>query len=191
MRKGIIPTPNDPKIPATDVQHDQLQLLRDALKGLNEQYDTVAVIPNSDVQFPSTLGHTVRLTDRTVILARASSNDLKLSNVQVEEFLAKPVVSTGDFSSGAIMSASVLTGTFGWGSVDVDIRQRKFRFVTTHSHQHLKCLNCSRFRTAASELIQSAGKTGLPVVYAADFNTVFGFPTSEFSSAIPAGSTRG
>ena len=132
MRKGILPTPNDPKIPATDVQHDQLQLLRDALKGLNEQYDTVAVIPNSDVQFPSTLGHTVRLTDRTVILARASSNDLKLSNVQVEEFLAKPVVSTETLASGAIMSASVLTGTFGWGSVDVDIRQRKFRFVTTH-----------------------------------------------------------
>jgi endonuclease/exonuclease/phosphatase family metal-dependent hydrolase len=181
LRKGSLPTPNDPKIPATDVQHDQLQLLRGALSRLNEQYDTVAVIPNSDVQFPSTLGHVVRITDRTVILARASSNDLKLSNVQVEEFLAKPVVSTETLAAGAIMSASVLTGTFGWGSVDVDIRQRKFRFVATHltpaTPQMPQLIEIQKAQ--ASELIQSAGKTDLPVVYAADFNTVFGLPTYE------------
>jgi endonuclease/exonuclease/phosphatase family metal-dependent hydrolase len=182
LRKGSLPTPNDPRIPATEVVHDQLQLLRAALNVPGgEVYDTVAVIPNSDVQAPSTLGHVVRLTDRTVILARASSNDLKLSNVQVEEFLARPVVSTETLASGAIMSASVLTGTFGWGSVDVDIRQRKFRFVATHltpaTPQIPQLIEIQRAQ--ALELIQSAGKTDLPVVYAADFNTVFGAPTYE------------
>jgi endonuclease/exonuclease/phosphatase family metal-dependent hydrolase len=182
LRKGSLPTPNDPRIPATEVVHDQLQLLRAALNVPGgEVYDTVAVIPNSDVQAPSTLGHVVRLTDRTVILARASSNDLKLSNVQVEEFLARPVVSTETLASGAIMSTSVLTGTFGWGSVDVDIRQRKFRFVATHltpaTPQIPQLIEIQKAQ--ALELIQSAGKTDLPVVYAADFNTVFGAPTYE------------
>ena len=120
LRKGSGAAPNDPKIPATEVVHDQLQLLREALKRLDENYDTVAVIPNSDVQFPSTLGFVVRITDRTAILARASSNDLKLSNVQVEEYWAKPIVSSG------------LIGMFGWGSVDVDVNNQKFRFVATH-----------------------------------------------------------
>jgi hypothetical protein len=62
LRKGSGPAPNDPRIPATDVVHDQLQLLREALNSLGEHYDTVAVIPNSDVQFPSTLGFVVRIT---------------------------------------------------------------------------------------------------------------------------------
>jgi hypothetical protein len=89
LRRGM---DNNPKIPATQVVHDQLQLLRTALAELHQDYDTVAVIPNSDAQFPSALGHTVRITDRTVILARASSNDLKLSNVQVQEYGAEPPV---------------------------------------------------------------------------------------------------
>jgi hypothetical protein len=111
LRKGSGSTPNDPKIPATDVVHDQLQLLRDALTGLHEHYDTVAVIPNSDVQFPSALNFVVRITDRTVILARASPNDLKLSNAQVEEYWAKPPVPPA--ASGLIIPM------FGWGSAYV------------------------------------------------------------------------
>jgi endonuclease/exonuclease/phosphatase family metal-dependent hydrolase len=172
LRKGSGATPNDPKIPATEVKHDQLQLLRDALTTLGEHYDTVAVIPNIDVQFSSTLGFVVRLTDRTVILARASSNRLKLSNVQVEQFLAQPVVSQ-------------LTGRFGWGSVDVEVGDRKFRFVTTHltpvalDQPQLIAIQ----KAQALELIQSAGKPDLPggsvlpVVYAGDFNTVAGLDT--------------
>jgi hypothetical protein len=167
LRKGSGLAPNDPKIPATDVVHDQLQLLRKELIGLHEQYDTVAVIPNSDVQFQSTLGFVVRITDRTVILARASSNDLKLSNVQVEEYWARPNV-----------PGLGLVGTFGWGSVDVDTNGRKFRFVATHlmpAGVTPALIDIQKLQ--ASELIQSAGKTDLPVVYAGDFNTVLGFAT--------------
>ena len=170
LRKGSGPTPNDPQIPATEVKHDQLQLLRDALNAIDEHYETVAVIPNSDVQFSSALGFVVRLTDRTVILARASSH-LRLSNVQVEQFSAQP-----DSSS------SQLPGRFGWGSVDVEVADLKFRFVTTHltplslAHPELLVVQ----RKQALELIQSAGRPDLPggsvlpVVYAGDFNTVAG-----------------
>jgi endonuclease/exonuclease/phosphatase family metal-dependent hydrolase len=162
---------NDPKIPATEVVHDQLQLLRDALHG---DYDTVAVIPNSDVQLVAAapgVSFVVRITDRTVILARASSNDLKLSNVQVEEYWAKPPVPPA--ASGLIIPM------FGWGSVDVQVNDRKFRFVATHLMgvtPELPAL-IEIQKAQASELIQSAGKTDLPVVYAGDFNTVVGSPT--------------
>jgi hypothetical protein len=134
LRKGSGATANDLKTPATEVVHDQLQLLRDALNNAPQaRYDTVAIIPNSDIQFPSALGHVVRVTDRTVILAPASSNRLKLSNVQVQEFLAKPALSFPvTFATGETMSAFFLTGTFGWGSVDVEVGGQKFRFVTTH-----------------------------------------------------------
>jgi endonuclease/exonuclease/phosphatase family metal-dependent hydrolase len=171
LRKGSGSTPNDPKIPATDVVHDQLQLLRDALTGYREHYDTVAVIPNSDVQFPSALNFVVRITDRTVILARASPNDLKLSNAQVEEYWAKPQVPPA--ASGLIIPM------FGWGSVDVDVHDRKFRFVATHlmpaTPEFPALIEIQNAQ--ASELIQSAGKTDLPVVYAGDFNTVVGLAT--------------
>lgn len=163
LRKGSGPTPNDPRIPATEVVHDQLQLLREALDGLGDQYEAVAVIPNSDVQSPSTLGFVVRLTDRTAILARVSSNDLKLSNVQVEQFLAQVV-------------SPQVTSRFGWGSVDVDVSDRKFRFVATHLIPVTPPLIDIQ-KAQASELIQSAQKTDRPVVYAGDFNTVAGSAT--------------
>jgi YVTN family beta-propeller protein len=180
LRKGSLPTPNDPNIPATEVVHDQLQLLRDELAKLGEHYDTVAIIPNSDVQFPSTLNFVVRLTDRTVILAQASSNRLKLSNVHVEQFFRQPVLS------------SQLAGRFGWGSVDVEVGDRKFRFVTTHltpapppvpppPPDQLPLIAIQQAQ--ASELIQSAGKPDLPgesvlpIVYVGDFNTVAGLGT--------------
>jgi endonuclease/exonuclease/phosphatase family metal-dependent hydrolase len=179
LRKGSGPTPNDPKIPATEVVHDQLQLLRDALNDVHEHYETVAVIPNSDVQLQSSspLNFVVRLTDRTVILARASSNRLKLSNVQVEEYWAKPPVPPA--------ACGLIIPMFGWGSVDVEVGGRKFRFVTTHllpvdlTQPQLIAIQ----KAQALELIQSAGKPDLPggsvlpVVYAGDFNTVAGLDT--------------
>jgi endonuclease/exonuclease/phosphatase family metal-dependent hydrolase len=165
LRQGSGPAANDPKIPATDVVHDQLQLLLKELRGLGERYDTVAVIPNSDVQFASALNFVVRITDRTAILARASSNDLKLSNVQVEEYWARPVV-----------PELGLIGMFGWGSVDVQVNNRKFRFVATHLMPVTPALIDIQ-KAQASELIQSAGNTDLPVVYAGDFNTVVGSAT--------------
>jgi endonuclease/exonuclease/phosphatase family metal-dependent hydrolase len=171
LRQGSGATPNDPTIPATEVKHDQLQLLRDALNDVHEHYETVAVIPNSDAQSSSSLNFVVRLTDRTVILARASSNRLKLSNVQVEQFLAQPVVSQ-------------LAGRMGWGSVDVEVGDRKFRFVATHLIGTLDQPQLIAIQKAqALELIQSAGKPDLPggsvlpVVYVGDFNTLAGSDT--------------
>lgn len=187
LRKGSGPTPNDPKIAATEVVHDQLQLLRDALNELNEHYETVAVIPNSDLQSStsSPLNFVVRLTDRTVILKRASSNRLKLSNVQVEEYWGKPEV--GPFR------------TFGWGSVDVEVGAFKFRFVVTHLTPPQPNLPdpIAVQRAQALELIQSAGKPDLPgdPFFRSCTRVIstlwLGSTPTKFSSTIPAGSTRG
>jgi hypothetical protein len=180
LRKGGGSEPNNPKFPATEVVHDQLQLLRDALNDVGEHYDTVAIIPNSDVQSSSTLNFVVRLTDRTVILARASSTRLKLSNVQVEEFWAKPVISSG------------FTGTFGWASVDVDNGGASFRFVATHlmPASPLQPQSIDIQTQQASELIQSRGRPIFRLCMRLISTLCLGPQPIGFSS-IPAGPTRG
>ena len=90
------------------------------------------------------------------------------------------------------MSGSFITGTFGWGSVDVEVGDRKFRFVATHltpapppvpAPPPDQRLLIAIQNAQASELIQSAGKPDLPggsvlpVVYVGDFNTVAGLAT--------------
>jgi endonuclease/exonuclease/phosphatase family metal-dependent hydrolase len=146
--------------PATNVVSDQLELLLRELANLGQPYDTVAVVPNVDAEAPTTLGFNVRLTARTVIIARAGdpSADLDLSNVQVQEFLINEASATAVGSS--------IVNTRGWASVDVKIGGRKFRFVTTH----LEATAAMARQAQAVELIQSAGNTTLPIVFVGDFN---------------------
>lgn len=81
-------------------------------------------------EVPTLLGFDVRLTDRTAIIARqdGDSNDMKLSNVQVQEFLINQVTPT------PIPGVSVVN-LRGWGSVDVTMHGGTFRLVTTHLTQ--------------------------------------------------------
>ena len=57
--------------PATDVESDQLEALLGELRRLGQHYEAVAILPNLDVEAPTLLGFDARLTDRTVIIARA------------------------------------------------------------------------------------------------------------------------
>ena len=56
--------------PATDVKSDQLEALLGELRRLGQRYEAVAILPNLDLEAPTLLGFDVRLTDRTVIIAR-------------------------------------------------------------------------------------------------------------------------
>ncbi len=144
--------------PATTVVVDQLQALLGELDKRGQRYEAVAIVPNVDVEAPSTLGFDVRVTVRTVIIARAGSNDLKLSNLQVQSFLVNKSFGT---AVGSVIN------TRGWASVDVRLRGRSFRLATTHLE------GASPFtiqQAQAKELIQSAGNTTLPVVFIGDFN---------------------
>lgn len=144
--------------PATNVRSDFVQLLLDELAGLGQRYRAVAIVPGLDAQAPSALGFDVRLTDQDAILVRGDrSDEVQVSNLQIEQF-------------GIKLSVPTLLGPFndtrGWAAIDVRLRGRSFRFVTTHLDSVVPQIRMAQ----AKELLLTAGNTSLPVVMAGDFN---------------------
>src|SRR5436309_2467945 len=64
---------------------------------------------------------------RDLILARSGLDDIKLSNVQAQEYL--------DFASFATPVGISIPNQRGWTSVDVKVNGREVRFITTHLDQ--------------------------------------------------------
>jgi len=143
--------------PATTVRADLLQSLLDELAGLGQRYRAVAIVPGLDAQVPSALGFDVRLTLQDAILVRAASDELQVSNLQIEQFGIKLSVPTplGPF-----------TDPRGWTAIDVKMRGHRFRFVTTHLDSIVPAIRVAQ----AKELLLTAANTSLPVVMAGDFN---------------------
>jgi endonuclease/exonuclease/phosphatase family metal-dependent hydrolase len=163
LRSGLVPITTPPtSVPTVD--EDQLALLLAELDRLGHPYRPVAILPNLDAQAPSSTGRSVRLTDRTVILARAG-DDMKLSNAQVQEYLALSAVPTP-------LGVPILV-LRGWASVDVNVNGRAFRLITTHLEMS-QPFNLAQ----AKEALQSAvNSTTLPVVFVGDFNIVANSPS--------------
>ena len=146
---------------ATNVVSDQTKLLLDKLDDLGRPYEVIAVMPGIDPQAPTLLGFNVRHTYRTVLIARAGSgNSIELSNMQVRHFLVNKVFNTA--------VGVPFINTRGWASVDVRIRGRSFRFVTTHLEADPPF---SIQQAQAAELVATAANTTMPVIMAGDFNT--------------------
>ncbi len=109
----------------------------------------------------------IGLQVRDVILARTDqpTSQLKLSNIQ-----------TGHYGTVVSFSFGGLTISLPrqWASVDVKIRGKSFRFITTH----LESIDSPPFgpvRPAqAAELLGGPANTGLPVVLVGDFNSQIG-----------------
>ena len=143
--------------PATTVRSDLLQSLLDELAGLGQRYRAVAIVPGLDAQVSSALGFDVRVTIQDAILVRAGSDELEVSNLQIEQF-------------GIKRSAPTLLGPFtdprGWTAIDVKMRGHRFRFVTTHLDSIVPAIRVAQ----AKELLLTAANTNLPVVMAGDFN---------------------
>jgi hypothetical protein len=158
-------------------------LLLDALAKCGLQYGVVAEVKNFDSEIPamSLPGVTglglVHFTDRDVILARTDLNRdrLFLSNVQSENFETNLIVQTvGDN----------LTILRGWASVDVTVRGKTFRFLTTH----LEAFSPEIQVIQANELLAGPGDTSLPLVFAGDFNSnANAFDTATYGNLIDAG----
>ncbi len=159
LRTGTIFAP-----PAENVVSDMLQTLLSKLAELGQRYTVVALLPGLDAEAPSALGVNVRFTVQDAILARTDSlaQDLKLSNPQGQIFANQLI-----FPSviGPVSNAA------GWASVDVQVRGRNFRFVTTHLAIHPN-FDPTVPLAQAQELIVNAGNTALPVVFVGDFNSV-------------------
>jgi hypothetical protein len=162
---------------------DYLQLLLDALAARGLQYGVVAEVKNFDSEIPAYnlpgvtgLG-LVRLTDRDVILARTDLNRdrLFLSNVQSSNFTTNLTV------PAAVGSLTLLRG---WASVDVTVRGKTVRFLTTHLEPFYPPVQVAQ----ANELLAGPGDTYLPLVFAGDFNSnADAFDTSTYGNLIAAG----
>jgi endonuclease/exonuclease/phosphatase family metal-dependent hydrolase len=144
--------------PATTVQFDGLQSLLDALSQQGLPYTPVAILNEFDLEGPSSLGFDVRYTDRDVLLARTGDDAPELSNIQQQHYSTTLTIPSL-FGPVAVPR--------GWESVDVKIRGRSFRFVTTH----LEEVSASVQVAQGNELLQVPGNTSLPVVFVGDFNS--------------------
>ena len=143
--------------PATTVRSDLLQSLLGELAGLGHRYRAVAIVPGLDAQAPSALGFDVRVTLKDAILVRAGSDELQVSNLQIEQFGVKLTLPS---------SLGTFADTRGWAAIDVNMHGRRFRFVTTHLDSSVPAIRVAQ----AKELLVTAANTNLPVVMAGDFN---------------------
>jgi endonuclease/exonuclease/phosphatase family metal-dependent hydrolase len=147
---------------ATHVEYDYVEILLQALLARGDHYRVVASLTGFDVEASAIRSldalefEDVRLTDRTVILAREERGQprLKLSHAQTGTFATN--VEFGD-----------LAVTYGWASVDAKFRGRDFRFVTTHLESDFEQVRLAQ----SAELLAGPLDTGLPVILAGDLNS--------------------
>ena len=157
--------PDGPATPATTVALDFVQILLNALSARGLRYEVVVQANIADAELPSALGIDVRQTERNVILARSDLNtsDLKLSNAQSGSFVTNCTI--------PIPVIGPITLLRGWAAVDVKIRGKSFRMISTGLD-----FACLQFTTAiqraqAAELLSGPALTKLPVVLLGDFNS--------------------
>jgi endonuclease/exonuclease/phosphatase family metal-dependent hydrolase len=150
--------------PATTVQADLLQLLIGELEKLGQHYVVVAIVPGLDAQAPSLLGFDVRLTTQDAIIARTDIDMLTI-HVQVQHFATLLTVPT---------AIGPITIPRGWAALDAVVRGQALRFVTTHLDPDSPPIQLAQ----AKELLQTAGDTPLPVVFAGDFNATADDPSN-------------
>jgi endonuclease/exonuclease/phosphatase family metal-dependent hydrolase len=154
--------PDGPGTNAETVAYDFVSLLRAALARRGLDYSAVSVFTGTDAELPAGLPPTldVRLTDHVVVLARVDEKtaDLKLSNPESGPYPTALTVPT---------VAGPVTLPRGWASVDVKIRGKSFRFVTTH----LESFSAAVRNLQASELLAGPVDTSLPVVLVGDMNS--------------------
>lgn len=159
-----IGAPFDPSSAET-VTYDFLQLLLDELAARGLRYEAVKIQTNFDAEVPAvfsqTLAFDVRFTDRLVVLART---DLRTSQFQVEDIQAQNFTTNLTFSSPTL---GTLTIPRGWISVDAKMHDKTYRFVNTHLESFSPIINYIQ----ATELLQTAGNTNLPLIFAGDFNS--------------------
>jgi endonuclease/exonuclease/phosphatase family metal-dependent hydrolase len=173
--------PDGPATPATTVVLDYVQILLDALAARGLHYVVVVQSPNFDAELPSALGFDVRHTDREVILARADLNtsDLELSNAQGGNFVTNCTVPSP--------IVGPITFRRGWVAVDVKIRGKTFRLISTHLDRACLPFTSAIQRAQAAEVLSGPAATGLPVVLVGDFNSPGDGSGATYNNVIAAG----
>jgi len=139
---------------------DYVQILLDALERRGAHYTVAAIVNNTDVAAPSATGDMIRLIERGVILVNTdlSPDELHVSNSQAKNFHARFTVQLGDTKVPLLR---------GWCSVDVTVRGKSVRIVSTHLEEEL--IAYIQF-AQAEELLAGPLLTNRPVISLGDFN---------------------
>jgi len=174
--------PDGSATPAETVAYDYVTLLVDALARRGLSYEPVSVFTGTDAELPAGFPPQldVRLTDRVVVLARSDQKtaDLKLSDPQSGAYPTALTVPT---------AVGPITLPRGWASVDVKIRGKRFRFVTTH----LEAFTPAVRNPQAAELLAGPAHTELPTVVVGDFNSGPGADLGAYGIVLGGGFSDG
>lgn len=170
--------PDGPATSAQTVASDFVDVLLAALAERGLEYEAVAAFTGTDAELPAGLppAQDVRLTDRVVVLARIDHQHgrLHVSNAQSGGYGAALTVPT---------VAGPITLPRGWASVDVKLRGRSFRFVTTHLEAFTPVVRNAQ----ASQFLAGPAATDLPVVAVGDFNSGPGFDLGAYGILLGGG----
>jgi hypothetical protein len=161
-----LPTDLIPFTPdAVTVAYDFLALLVDALADRGLVYDVAARQQNADLELPvpsatSPIGlMDVRYTDFDVILARADTPGLHVSNPQGANFTAR--------LTSPIAGTIPVTVLRGWTSVDVKYRGEQLRFFNSHPEAFVEPIRLLQ----TQELVALVEASPFPVIVAGDLNS--------------------
>jgi endonuclease/exonuclease/phosphatase family metal-dependent hydrolase len=165
---------------ATHVEYDFLEILQKELDERDLHYAPVTITENADGEIPGITDQgltDIRLTDRDVILARTdvSTSKLQLSNPQ-----------EGNFEN---IHLNPIPFIRGWGSIDVTLRGKTFRFINTHLEPESADETANDMQEAqGEEILSGPANTNLPVILVGDFNSrADGTGTDTYSNLIGAG----
>ena len=145
---------------------DFLEILAAAVQDLGASYEVVSVSENFSIPLPVILDDgnvgSVTLFDRDAILVRSNHSRITVSNPN-----------HGIYSLNLPDVGFPLPIYRGWASIDVAIRGKSFRFMTSHLEDvSADPTGLTQLQeTQAAEMVSIGTSGGIPVVFAGDFNT--------------------
>jgi len=141
----------------TTTVYDFLALLRAELRRAGLRYRVGSVQEEADIEAPISLGYSVRLTMRDVILVRARKG-LRVRRRLGGNFKAEFPVDT---PVGRLISRR------GWTAIDATLQGERFRFVNTHLESFADDLRLQQARALLAGPLRKRGR----VILAGDLNS--------------------
>lgn len=144
---------------ATEVQYDYVALLLSALDDVGLDYAVASSTDEADIEGPTSGGFDVRLTMRDVVLVDERTKDLD-------------VLASGGANYNARIPLPTVAGVFtilrGYAYADLELGERRFRFVDTHLEAFLDPIRVAQ----AQELVAAGGPIqGERVIVVGDMNS--------------------
>jgi endonuclease/exonuclease/phosphatase family metal-dependent hydrolase len=176
-------TPGDysrrnPKVNASTIEFDYLEILLDRLSDLGCNYVPLVVCSTFDAELAG-IGRDLRLTDREVLLMRAGVP---------AEHLEVLRVNAGRFRSAVQLPIDrrLVPLWRGWVGADLRVRRRPLRVISTHLETNFVATQLAQ----AQELLWGPASTNTPTILLGDFNSSDlgdGAPTPTYPALAAAG----